>query len=249
MARTPRLALGAAATAMACGLIAAAPARADSPPYVTDDTGIADKLELMSFVRSAWHPGARFTTFGLDLVLPLNERWELTFAPRFEDARHGDRRATGLGDTEVAVKYLVQSETASRPAIALEPNLTFPTAAKHLGAGRLTIDLPVLISKTLGPWKLSGQFGFEREGFNPVDDHAPISLLLERTMSERLTLGVEVAHDLPMRRPGHGTSEVNVGASWVIRDGLALQTAFGRRLAGEDTAADLHSTLALAVEF
>ena len=241
--------LSLAAATLGALTLAIGAAHADAPPYDTTDTGIADKLELTSFLRVAAHPGAHFNTLGFDLAVPLGERWDLTLVPRFAESRHGDRRAAGFGDTEVALKYLVQAETDSRPAIAFEPNLTFPTGGKRLGEGRIAMELPVLVSKNFGPWKLSGQIGFERVGFEAGDDHAPLSLLLERTWGERLTLGVEVANDLPMRRPGHGSSEVNVGASWVIRDGLVLQTAFGRRLAGEDTSADLHSTLAFAVEF
>jgi hypothetical protein len=245
--RDSRLSLAFAA-AILCGPIAA-PARAGSPPYATDDTEIADKRGMAVIVQSTARPGAHFNMLAFDLTLPLSPRWEMTFVPRFAESRHGEARASGLGDTEVEVKYQLQSETESRPAIALEPNLTFATAAKHLGAGRLTIGLPVLVSKRLGPWRLSGQLGFERVGWKPGDDHAPVSLLLERTLNDRLTVGVEVANDLPMRRPGHGSGEVNVGASWAIRDGLVLQTAFGRRLAGGGAPADLHSTVALAVEF
>jgi hypothetical protein len=68
-------------------------------------------------------------------------------------------------------------------------------------------------------------------------------------MTEHLTLGVEWANDLPMRRPSQGVTEINFGVAWSFHDGLKLQSAFGRRLATQDTPADVHSTVALAVEF
>lgn len=231
------------------GLVAAAPARADAPPYATTAAEIADKPELSSFLRMAGHDGKHFDTFGFDLAVPLAPRWELTLVPRFARTRGGAHDATGLGDTEVAVKYLLWSEAGDRPAIALEPNLTFPTGGRHLGAGRIAIDIPVLISKGFGPWRVSAEVGFERVGLKAGDDHAPVSVLVERTLDAHLTLGAELANDLPMRRPGRGSTEVNVGAVWSFRDGLALQTAFGRRLASPDAPADLHSTVALAIEF
>jgi hypothetical protein len=237
------------AAAMAWATAASAPARAEAPPYVTTDTDVADRPELATFLRVAAHDGGHFSTLGFDLALPLAPAWELTLVPRFAEARHDDQRASGFGDTEVAVKYLALSETDSRPAVAFEPNITFPTGGRRLGEGRVAIEIPVLVSKGFGPWRVTGQVGFERVGFNTPEDHAPLSLLIERTMSERLTLGAEVANDLPMRRPSQGETEVNFGVAWTFHDGLKLQSAFGRRLATEDTPADLHSTIALAVEF
>ncbi|HEX3366723.1 transporter [Phenylobacterium sp.] len=239
----------ACAAAFACGMIAAAPARAEAPPYVTTDTNIADKLELATFVRVAAHDGARFSTLGFDLAVPLAPAWELTLVPRFAQARHGDRRTLGLGDSEVALKYLAFPETESRPAVAFEPNVTFPTGGQRLGERRVAIELPVLVSKGFGPWRVTGQLGFERVGFKTPEDHGPVSLLVERAMTEHLTLGAELANDLPMRRPSQGETEFNFGAAWTFHDGLKLQSAFGRRLATQETPADLHSTIALAVEF
>jgi hypothetical protein len=230
-------------------VFAAASARAEAPPYVTTDTDIVDKLELSTFVGVAAHDSAHFSTFGFDLAVPLAPAWELTLVPRFAEARHDDRHASGLGDTEVAVKFLALPETDSRPAVAFEPNLTFPTGGRRLGGGRVAIELPVLTSKRFGPWRVSGKIGFERVGFKTPEDHAPVSLLIERTMTEHLTLGAELANDLPMRRPSQGETEINFGAAWTFHDGLKLQSAFGRRLATDDTPADLHCTIALAVEF
>jgi hypothetical protein len=237
------------AAAIACGAITAAPARAEAPPYVTTDTGIADKLELATFVSVAAHDGVGFSTLGFDLAVPLAPAWELTLVPRFAETRHDDQRTFGFGDTEVAVKFRALSETDDRPAVAFEPNLTFPTGGRRLGEGRMAIELPVLVSKGFGPWRVSGQVGFEQVGFKTPEDHAPVSLLVERTMTEHLTLGAELADDLPMRRASQGETEINFGAAWTFRDGLMLQSAFGRRLATQDTPADLHSTIALAVEF
>lgn len=241
----PRLILGAA---ILCGLIGGSPAIADSPPYATTDTVIADQPELATFLQSAVHGGAHSNTLGFDLAVPIASRWELTVEPRFVEAGHGGRRAAGLGDTELAVEYLWLSETAHRPAIAFEPNLTLPTATRGLGEGQLAVEMLLLIGKTLGPWKLSGQLGFERVGPAAPADYTPVSLLIERTMTRRLSLGVEYANDLPMRTPGRGQSEINAGATWLLRDGLSVQAVLGRRLPSRDTPADFHSCFAFLVE-
>ncbi|THD60608.1 transporter [Phenylobacterium sp.] len=117
---------------MTCGAIAAAPACAEAPPFVATDTDIADALELATFVSVAARHDAGFSTLGFDLAVPLASAWELTLVPRFAETRHGDQHASGFGDTEVAVKYLALTEADGRPAVAFEPNLTFPTGGRRL---------------------------------------------------------------------------------------------------------------------
>jgi hypothetical protein len=237
------------AAALLCALIAPAPTRADAPPYLTTDTEAADKLEVTSFLRSSVEGRVGGDELGFDIAIPLAPRWEMTIVPRFAEVRAGGAPSMGVGDTELAVKYLALVETATLPAIAFEPNVTLPTGGRRLGDGWVAIELPILVSKTLGPWRLSGQFGYERDGVHAGRDHAPMSLLLERAVSKRLSLGVEIADDLPMRRLGHGVLEANLGGSWAVRDGLQFQVAIGRRLASQFSPADLHSCIALAVEF
>ena len=241
----PHLALVAG---MLCGLGSASPAYADGQAFATSEAEIGDQLELTSFVSSAVHGGRHFNASGLNLSIPFGPRWALEVAPRSAEVGGGGRRAMGPSATEIAVKYLVLAETDAWPAIGLEPNLTIPTGGRR-GDGQLAIQIPVLISKTLGPWRLSGQFGYEREGRKPGDDHAPVSLLVERSVTERLSLGVEFAHDQPMRRHERGSTEVNVGGGWMMSDGLVLQAAVGRRLATPGESADFHSCLTLAVAF
>jgi hypothetical protein len=237
------------AVAVLCTLASGAPARADAPPYATTDTGIADKLEFTGFAQSITQGRIGVDVLGLDLAIPLAPRWEMTIVPRMAVVSDGDRRAMGVGDTEIAVKYLVLPETNALPAIAIEPNLTIPTGGRRLGDGQVAIEVPVLISKAFGAWRVSGQVGYARDGFDGRADHAPVSLLLERTIAKNFSLGVEIANDLPMRRPSRGSAQVNLGGSWAIRDGLVFEAALGHRLASASEPADLHSCFALAIEF
>jgi hypothetical protein len=234
--------------ALLSGLSAMTPARADAPPYVTNDPEIADKLELSPFLQWSGRSRVSIDTVAVDVSIPLAARWEMSIVPRFARVTTPQGRFAGPGDTEVAVKYLAVPESALWPAIALEPNITFPTGGRRMGDGVVAIELPLLISKTFGPWRLSGQLGYERDGTHARDDRAPISLLLERTIAKDFSLGVEIANDVPMRRPGHGSIETNLGGSWAIHDGLTLHVALGRRLASADASADVHTCLALAVE-
>jgi hypothetical protein len=237
-----------ATAALVCLLSAEAPAWADAPPYATTDTDIADKLELKSFLGSEAKNHWSANTLGFDLAIPLAPRWEMTVVPRLTAVDGRRRSMVGFGDTEIAVKYLTMSESASWPAIAIEPNLTLPTGSRHMGDGSIALQLPVLISKGFGPWRLSGQFAFERDVMRARNDRAPLSLLLERTVTKNVTVGAEIAESLSMRRPNQGQLETNIGAGWAIRDGLRLEATIGRRLAGGGEPADVHSCLSLDIE-
>jgi hypothetical protein len=236
--------------AMLAAVLAAAPAaRADSPPYETTDTEIADKLELMSFVTEAHGPHQQIVTGAFDLAIPLARRWEMTIVPSWSTVHEPGLRAEGLGDTEIAFKYLAVEESATTPATAVEPNFTLPTGdrSKGLGEGVTQVELPVLVSKHWGPVRLTGRFGYARSG---ADEFAPVSILAERSfMDERFRLGVEAAGDLPLRRPSDLRGEVNVGGSWKLREGLEIQAMVGRRTAGGQDEPRYHSRLVLRTEF
>jgi hypothetical protein len=124
-----------------------------------------------------------------------------------------------------------------------------PTGGRRFGDDLVELELPILASKAWGPWSLSGEFGYERDGATSRNDHAPLSLLLERAVTGRFSVGVEMADDIPFRSGRRASLETNVGGDWTIRDGLQLELMVGRRTIGVDGPADLHSCLALAVEF
>ena len=239
------LALGAAL----CALASAPAAYADSPPYLTTDTEPADKLEAAPFVETSAMSGGYGLIYAVDTAIPLASGWEMTVVPRLAMIGEGRRAATGLGDTEIAVKYLAWSDKDAQVTIAFEPNVVLPTGGRRFGDDLVELELPILASKAWGPWSLSGEFGYERDGATSRNDHAPLSLLLERAVTGRFSVGVEMADDIPFRSGRRASLETNVGGDWTIRDGLQLELMVGRRTIGVDGPADLHSCLALAVEF
>ena len=232
-----------------CTLAFAPSAHADSPPYLTTDTAPADKIEATPFLDTSATNGGYGLTYAVDTAIPLATGWEMTLVPRVVTIGDGRGAATGLGDTEIAVKYLAWSDKAAQLSIAFEPNIVLPTGGRRFGNDLVEAELPILVSKAWGPWSLSGEFGYERDGAEPRNDHAPLSLLLERAVAGRFSLGAEIGDDVPLRSGRRASREANLGGGWTIRDGLQLQVMVGRRTVGLDGPADVHSCLALAVEF
>jgi hypothetical protein len=244
----PKIA-GLALSAALCALGLAPSAHADSPPYLTTDTEPAEKIQAAPFVEASAMSGGYELTYAVDTAIPLAPGWEMTLVPRLVTIGDGRTAATGLGDTEIAVKYLAWSDKDAQVTIAFEPNVVLPTGGRRFGDDLVELELPILASKAWGPWSLSGEFGYERDGATSRNDHAPLSLLLERAVTGRFSVGVEMADDIPFRSGRRASLETNVGGDWTIRDGLQLELMVGRRTIGVDGPADLHSCLALAVEF
>ena len=239
------LALSAALSALA----SAPSAHADSPPYLTTDTEPADKIEATPFLDTSAMSGGYVLTYAVDTAIPLATGWEMTVVPRVVTIGDGRGAVTGIGDTEIAVKYLAWSDKDAQLTIAFEPNVVLPTGGRRFGDDLVEAELPILVSKAWGPWSLSVEFGYERDGAASRNDHAPLSLLLERAVAGRFSVGAEIADDIPFRSGRGASREANLGGGWTIRDSLQLQLMVGRRTVGLDGPADLHSCLALAVEF
>ena len=106
----------------------------------------------------------------------------------------GGTSARGLGDIEAGVKYRFVSQTKSRPEIGTFPQLELPTGSqsKGLGNGRLWVKVPLWLQKDFGPWTTYGGGGYACNPAPGQRNYGYGGLLVQRTLSPRLTLGGEV---------------------------------------------------------
>ncbi len=102
--------------------------------------------------------------------------------------------ATGLGDIELGVKYRLLAETRARPEVGMFPLLELPTGdqSKGLGNGRTWTKIPLWLEKNWGPWQSYGGGGY---AYNPAPGQRNYffgGLLVQRTLSPKLSLGGEL---------------------------------------------------------
>ena len=102
--------------------------------------------------------------------------------------------ARGIGDTEVGIKYRFIEQTKSRPDVGMFPlaEISTGSAAQGLGNGRTWLKVPLWLQKDWGPWETYGGGGY---GWNPapgMSDFWYSGMLLQRTLSPKLTLGGEI---------------------------------------------------------
>jgi hypothetical protein len=118
------------------------------------------------------------------------------------------RNATGLGDMEATVQYLVREETEGFPALALAGEIKVPTARDTLIGTRRTDFTPYLIaSKRFGRFDTHANVGYSFVG-KPlniaVQNTLNLALAVEDSVTPRLVLMAEV---LATTAAGSGGSE------------------------------------------
>jgi len=100
----------------------------------------------------------------------------------------------GLEDMELGFKYRFVQETDHQPQIAIFPMLEIPTGdvGRGLGNGQAWGKLPLWLQKSWGPWTTYGGGGYAINHASGSRDYFFGGWLLQRDLSERLTLGGEV---------------------------------------------------------
>lgn len=168
------------------------------PPYLTDDPEPVPyhHWELYTF---ATRDQARSTTIVNGPALELNNgvapNTQLhLIVPETYSSQDGTS-ARGVGDVEAGVKYRFLGETKDRPEIGTFPQVELPTGdqSRGLGNGRTWVKVPIWLQKSFGPWTTYGGGGY---AYNPAPgqhNYGYGGLLIQRTLSPRLTLGGEVS--------------------------------------------------------
>jgi hypothetical protein len=210
------------------------------PPYQTDDP---DPVPLHHFEAYAFELSDRTSggtalsgpsfemnwgaapNLQLHLVIPL----ATNFAPS-APAQHG------IGDIEIGAKYRVLKETDQRPEIGVFPFVELPAGdpARGLGAGATWYRVPVWIKKSAGDWNVFGGGGEVFVHADGYKNYPFASGLLQRKLSDQLTLGVEmIGHGAESPDPaGIGRSVMaDVGGFYSFTEHFQLLFAAGHSVA------------------
>jgi hypothetical protein len=213
---TPRLAL-----LLLAALALSAPAARAGPPFVTDDPEIVPYEHWEIYLASQLNhdPGGwSGTSPHLDLnygVFP-DVQLNLVAPVAFDAPVHGATHF-GYGDTELAVKYRFVQETDLRPQICIYPRVVLPTGndAQGLGSGHVQGYLPVLLEKSWGEpsrlWTAYGGGGYWIHPGSGNRDWGFAGALLQRRLTDRLTLGLEAFHQTAQEKDRHGATWLNAG--------------------------------------
>ncbi len=234
--------LAAAALLSACGALMPAGA---GPPFATDDPEPVEKGHGEFYVASqdAW------TRDGSSGTLP---HLELNYGPVRDVQLHAilplawvrpedGGSAWGLGDTELGVKWRPIHEDgpfAGCPQVGTFVLVEVPTGSESrgLGSGHAQVFLPLWLQKSWGgderPWTTYGGAGYWLRSGEGNRNSWFAGWLLQRKMSDALTLGGELYHSTSEADGEPSRTAFNLGGQWDLSDRWHALFSAGRDLDG-----------------
>jgi hypothetical protein len=218
----------------------AAPAVAVAgPPFLTDDPQPTDTghWEIYNYAQGSVAEGALNGEAGLDLNYGAAKDLQLTAVLPVgfynESGFSASGLRTGTGMIELAVKYKIlhQSEQSWLPDVSVFPRFLIPTQ-HNFGYERTNLFLPVWAEKDAGPWSVFGGGGYELNPGPGVRNFWQGGIGVNRTMSKRLQLGVEVYGQTSdtaasAAGPGDGFTALNAAATYKLVEHWSLLASAG----------------------
>ena len=209
------------------------------PPFLTDDPEPVDYQHWEAYLFTIGDYSHGYTIEGpaaevnygvlpdtqLHLILPMTSV-----------GGGGVPSASGLGDTELGVKYRFLHETNDWPQVGVFPLVELPTgdASRGLGNGRAWFELPLWIQKSWGPWTTYGGGGTALNSAPGERDYPYGGWLVQRDFGKSLTLGGELFAQGQDTDRDQGFAAVNLGGSYNVSEHFSLLFSAGHTVAGED---------------
>lgn len=142
--------------------------------------------------------------------------------------------AYGFGDIEFGVKYRFIQETDHWPMVGIFPMFEIPTgdAGRGLGNGQAWWRLPLWLQKSWGSWTTYGGAGYVINPAPRQQNYWFGGWLLQRDLSERLTLGGEIFAQGKSSDDIRSFAVLNLGGFFKITPNFQLLFSGGRSFAG-----------------
>lgn len=220
------------------------------PPYFTDDPMPTDTKhwEIYAFVAGDATPNTFDGVSGLDLNYGPVEDVQLTATLPLTFTR-GAVQQTGIGDVELGFKYRFVRDEKAGFAVAMFPRVILPTAGSRFGSGKVGVLLPVWAQKDVGPWSIFGGGGYSVNPGAGNRDYWQASCAVTRQISERLSLGIEIAHRGPESIGGQNYTALNAGGIYKLGGPFALLVSGGPGIANAAEGGRFNAYAGLAINF
>ncbi len=142
----------------------------------------------------------------------------------------GDGHQFGQGDTLVGVKWRFLEEEARWPQLAFYPQVVLPTgdSKRGLGDGKPSYLIPLVGQKSWNKWTVYGNLGYTVQTAKGSRNFWYSGIVINRDISERLKLGVELFGNSKKEADGHSDVAFNVGGELKLTDRYRLLFSAGR---------------------
>jgi hypothetical protein len=220
-------------------MLAGAGAALAGPPFTTNDPDPPDmgqwEINLPWFMdrnRDGTASGEWLrvdANYGYDAYTQLSVEMPV---PYQFPARGGMR--FGAGDVLLEYKRRFDLD-AKAGYFGINPELTLPTgdAARGLGRGRATLQLPLLYQKQWGGTVVYGDARYKLWAGDQGKSHWFFGLALEQSVGEKLKLGGELFATTPQSPGGAANAGFSLGGKWLMAPGRVLMFSAGRSFRDE----------------
>jgi hypothetical protein len=209
------------------------------PPFITDDPEPTDYQHWEMYIfsegthkvaeTSGVAPPSCDCNYGFLPNIQLHMQPGMAFAKA-----NGTPLHVGPGDSEFGIKYrfIEQDKESWVPSVAIYPLLEAPTgnAARGLGTGRTHAFVPLWVQKDFGDWTTFGGGGYWINPGPGNKNHWFAGWVLERKITDKFRLGVELFHETPDQIGGLQTTGFNVGGTYDFTDHFHVLFSFGKGL-------------------
>ena len=232
---------------IACCLVLIGTAEA-GPPFVTDDPEVPPvggwEINIpFTLNRSPGSTQMNAPLLDMNYGLPqLQIEFDIPLAVSIDD-RKGTN--AGLGDLLYGIKWRFFDDEKTQTQIAIYPQMFAPTgnSREGLGGGRPNYILPLLAERSWGKWTLYGNVGYRLQTALGEQNYWYAGSVLQRDVTERLSLGVELFGNTPTVPNARPDIAFNIGGSLKLNDHLNFIFTGGRDVVG-----DTHAMLYLGLQ-
>jgi hypothetical protein len=206
------------------------PAALAGPPYVTDDpeTTPTGHFEIYAFGGGTMTRGGHEGETGIDFNYGGAEDLQLTavLPLAYETPSHHGTRA-GIGNIELAAKYLFLHEDDVGWDVSVFPRLFLPSLSAHVGDKHVSFLLPLWVGRDFGDWSTFGGGGCALNNGEDSKNYCQAGWALTRKVLPGLTLGAEIYHQTADTHGGKASTGLGFGATYDLSENYHLMASYG----------------------
>jgi hypothetical protein len=200
------------------------------PPYVADDptpTRTAG-YEIYAFTDGNSTRNDRDGAAGIDFNYGAARDLQLTAViPLAWNTSASHSSSTGLGNVEVAAKYRFLHQADAGLDMAFFPRVLLPSPSSSTGIEHVALLLPLWIGHNRERWSTFGGGGVEVNEGGDSRSFWMLAWAVTRQVRDGLQLGGEAWHQSADIHDGHGSTGVDVGATWDMSEHFQLLASVG----------------------
>jgi hypothetical protein len=150
------------------------------------------------------------------------------------DAPTGMKPQFGFGDTELGLKYrfIEEDKDGWRPQVGTFPITIVPSGSEDrgLGSGHVSQFLPLWVQKSFGDWTTYGGGGYwiNHAAGSDDKDYWFFGWLLQRKITDKLTLGGELFHQTANKIGGRDSTGFTIGGYYDLDEHNHILFSAGR---------------------